>query len=54
MFFTPEAALKRLKKLGDLYAPVLTMRQKLPKGFLSALAAGPPPKLSRWPRKQLQ
>lgn len=50
LFFTPEAALKRLKKLGDLYAPVLTMRQKLPKGFLSALAAGPPPKLSRWPR----
>lgn len=33
LFFTPEAALKRLKKLGDLFAPVLTLKQKLPKAF---------------------
>ncbi len=50
LFFTPEASLRRLKRLGDLYAPVLSMRQKLPQGFMRALSAGPPPKLSRWPR----
>lgn len=34
LFFSPEAALKRLKKKGDLFAPVLTLKQKLPKAFL--------------------
>ncbi len=33
LFFTPDAALKRLEKLGDLFAPVLTLKQKLPKAF---------------------
>ncbi len=50
LFFTPEQAVRRLKRLGDLHAPVLTLRQKLPQGFMKALASGPPPKLSRWPR----
>ncbi len=36
LFFTPEAALKRLKKVGDLFAPVLTLKQKLPKAFVAA------------------
>jgi bifunctional non-homologous end joining protein LigD len=31
--FTPKAALKRLSKVGDLFAPVLTLRQSLPKVF---------------------
>jgi bifunctional non-homologous end joining protein LigD len=31
LFFSPEAALKRLEKSGDLFAPVLTKKQKLPK-----------------------
>jgi bifunctional non-homologous end joining protein LigD len=30
LFFEPEAALKRLAKLGDLFAPVLTLKQRLP------------------------
>jgi bifunctional non-homologous end joining protein LigD len=30
LFFSPAEALKRVKKLGDLFAPVLTQRQKLP------------------------
>ena len=29
--FTPEAALARLRKQGDLFAPVLTLKQKLPR-----------------------
>lgn len=33
LLFTPKAALKRLEKLGDLFAPVLTLKQKLPKAF---------------------
>ena len=36
--FPPAAALKRLKKIGDLFAPVLTLKQQLPKAF-SAKAA---------------
>ena len=48
--FTPEAALKRVRKLGDLFAPVLKLKQELPPAFTKALSAGPAPKLSRWPR----
>jgi bifunctional non-homologous end joining protein LigD len=50
LFFTPGAALKRCKRLGDLFAPVLKLKQKLPSAFTKALAAGPPQKLSSWPR----
>ncbi len=33
LYFEAPAALKRLKKLGDLFAPVLKLKQKLPKQF---------------------
>jgi bifunctional non-homologous end joining protein LigD len=52
LFFTPAGAVKRLKKVGDLYAPVLRLKQKLPATFMKALAAGPPPKLSAWPKNR--
>ncbi|MBA2241773.1 MAG: hypothetical protein H0W04_02625, partial [Chthoniobacterales bacterium] len=48
--FTPAAAIKRIRKIGDLFAPVLTLEQQLPAVFTKALASGPAPKLSRWPR----
>jgi bifunctional non-homologous end joining protein LigD len=48
--FSPDAAVKRIAKVGDLFAAVLTLKQRLPTLFTKALAAGPPPKLSRWPR----
>ena len=44
--------MKRIKRLGDLFAPVLKLRQTLPTAFTKALAAGPPPKLSSWPRNR--
>ena len=50
LMFTPVQALKRIARLGDLFARVLTLQQVLPAAFTEALAAGPPPKLSRWPR----
>jgi bifunctional non-homologous end joining protein LigD len=50
LFFSPEQAVKRLKKLGDLFEPVLTLKQKLPAGFTKALATGPKTKLHSWPR----
>jgi len=50
LVFTPAAAVKRIRRVGDLFAPVLTLRQELPSAFTDALAAAPPPKLSRWPR----
>lgn len=37
--FPPDAALKRLAKRGDLFAPVLTLKQKLPHQFLAPPAA---------------
>ena len=40
--FGPDAALKRLKKIGDLFAPVLKMKQSLPKAFASRMAAAEP------------
>ncbi len=50
LYFTPKAAIKRLEKMGDLFLPVLKLKQKLPTAFTKALASGPAPKLSRWPR----
>jgi bifunctional non-homologous end joining protein LigD len=52
LFFTGAAAVKRIKKMGDLFAPVLTLKQKLPATFTKALASGPPPKLSSWRRNR--
>jgi bifunctional non-homologous end joining protein LigD len=34
LFVEPEAALKQMKKSGDLFAPTLRLKQKLPKPFL--------------------
>jgi len=48
LFFGPKDAQKRLKKLGDLFAPVLKLKQQLPAAFTKALAKGPAPKLSTW------
>ena len=50
LFFTADAAMKRIQKIGDLFEPVLKLKQQLPPAFTKALAAGPVPKLSRWPR----
>jgi bifunctional non-homologous end joining protein LigD len=47
--FTPDAAVKRIGKVGDRFAAVLTLKQLLPKEFRKALAGAPPVKLSRWP-----
>ncbi len=41
LVFTPDAALKRLKKRGDLFEPVLTLKQKLPKAFSASTPAEP-------------
>jgi bifunctional non-homologous end joining protein LigD len=34
LFFKPETGLKRVRKTGDLFAPVLKLKQSLPKAFL--------------------
>ena len=46
--------IKRLKRIGDFFAPVLSIKQKLPSIFTKALAAGPPETLSSWPRNRNQ
>jgi bifunctional non-homologous end joining protein LigD len=50
--FAPVAAIKRIKRIGDLFEPVLTIQQKLPTVFAEALAAGPPQTLSSWPHNR--
>ncbi len=34
LYFSPDDVLKRVRKDGDLFAPVLSLKQKLPKAFL--------------------
>ena len=41
LYFESGAALKRLKKFGDLFAPVLKLKQKLPPQFASEGKAAP-------------
>jgi bifunctional non-homologous end joining protein LigD len=38
----PDAALKRLEKVGDLFEPVLKLKQKLPKEFEKVIVTAPP------------
>jgi len=37
LFFLPDAALKRVEEMGDLFAPVLKQKQKIPKDFEAKL-----------------
>ena len=37
LFFSPRETLRRVARRGDLFAPVLTQKQKLPRQFLAAL-----------------
>ena len=50
--FTPAQAVERIGQVGDLFAPVLILKQKLPPAFTKALAAGPTPKLANWQRNR--
>lgn len=57
--FTPADALKRIARHGDLFAPVLTLKQKLPTQFLAALSPPRPtltdrssPSLKRYAAKR--
>ncbi len=53
LFFSPADALKRLKKLGDLFAPALKLKQKLPKAFAAQKApAAPEENLKRYAAKR--
>jgi bifunctional non-homologous end joining protein LigD len=52
LYFTPAAAIKRIKRMGDLFEPILTLEQTLPSAFMEALAAGARPKLSSWQGKR--
>ncbi len=48
--FSPQASIKRIERVGDLFADVVNLKQELPAAFVKALSAGPPPKLRNWPR----
>lgn len=42
LHFDPAAALRRVRELGDLYAPVLTLKQKLPAEFVREIRVPEP------------
>jgi len=42
LYLESDAALKRLEQIGDLFAPVMTLKQSLPELFEQAVAAQPP------------
>src|SRR5205814_1421052 len=60
--FSPEETLQRLKKTGDLFAPVLKLKQKLPQQFIGRVgalrrpgrrgAASPPKRLAEYDAKR--
>lgn len=53
LFFGPEDAVKRVTRLGDLFKPVLTLKQKLPAAALTGTpAAAPRPSLRRYAEKR--
>ncbi len=52
LFFTPADALRRLEKEGDLFAPVLTTKQKLPKEAWNGDEPPPPPSRRKKPSAQ--
>ena len=41
LFFEPDAALKRVKKTGDIFAAALKLKQRLPKPFLDLMSTKP-------------
>ena len=41
LYFEPEAALARLEKVGDLFAPIEKLRQKLPKEIVASVKVAP-------------
>jgi bifunctional non-homologous end joining protein LigD len=47
LFFEPDAALKRLKSAGDLFAPLEKLEQTLPQPFLDLMTSPPEPNGSR-------
>jgi bifunctional non-homologous end joining protein LigD len=40
LFFEPDAAVERVSKLGDLFAPLLKLKQRLPQPFLQLMSSG--------------
>ncbi len=53
LYFRPDAALARLEKVGDLFEPVLTLRQKLPKAFVKHVSIeAAPVSLEEYRRKR--
>ncbi len=46
LFFEPDAALKRVKKIGDLFAPSLKLKQRLPQPFMELMSNQTGPKVS--------
>ena len=41
LYWQPDAAIQRLEKIGDLFAPVLKLKQRLPKGVKAERVRGP-------------
>jgi bifunctional non-homologous end joining protein LigD len=51
LFFSPAEAVKRIRKFGDLFSEVLTLKQSLPKAFIARSASAEAP-LTRYREKR--
>jgi bifunctional non-homologous end joining protein LigD len=51
LFFNPGEAIERMRRLGDLFAPVLKLKQTLPKAF-NSVAVAPERPLARYREKR--
>jgi bifunctional non-homologous end joining protein LigD len=54
LYFDPEQALKRVERMGDIFAPALTLKQHLPEDVLNVLrpATAPPHALEMYSAKR--
>jgi bifunctional non-homologous end joining protein LigD len=52
LFFSMEDALERAERLGDLFGPVLSIKQRLPKDVLAYFKSGRPRSLERYAEKR--
>jgi len=52
LFFGVEDIIERLRRVGDLFKPVLTIKQTLPRQVLRYIASHTPPSLDRYARKR--
>jgi hypothetical protein len=53
LYFRMDTALKRVQKMGDLFSEVLTLKQNLPKSFVTHLDVKTPSSLNVYAKSEI-